>query len=152
MSKGGLGGGGGVSTPVMSIAIPPTAAAAIMLPVLCVMDLAGIKAYLNKWDRRILAVILPAGVAGCALGALTFRALDENWIRILVGIVAPAFLAYSIYPKKFLPEKPSARAGGFPPREALRRTCTSRAAPLCSPTSSCGPKATSRPLAAAQPV
>jgi uncharacterized membrane protein YfcA len=113
MSKGGLGGGAGISTPVMSIAIPPTAAAAIMLPVLCVMDLAGIKAYLGKWERRILAVILPAGVAGCALGALTFRALDENWIRILVGAVALAFLAYSTYPRKYLPERPSARAGGF---------------------------------------
>lgn len=114
MSKGGLGGGGGgVSTPVMSIVIPPTAAAAIMLPVLCVMDLAGIKAYLGRWDRRILAVILPAGVAGCVLGALTFRALDENWIRILVGGIALAFLAYSLYPKKSLSAKPSARAGGF---------------------------------------
>jgi uncharacterized membrane protein YfcA len=114
MSKGGLGGGGGgVSTPVMSIVIPPTAAAAIMLPVLCVMDLAGIKAYLGRWDRRILAVILPAGVAGCVLGALTFRALDENWIRILVGAIALAFLAYSLYPRKSLPARPSARAGGF---------------------------------------
>jgi hypothetical protein len=114
MSKGGLGGGGGgVSTPVMSIVVAPTAAAAIMLPVLCVMDLAGIKAYLGRWDRRILAVILPAGVAGCMLGAATFRAVDENWIRILVGCVALAFLAYSLYPKKHLAAQPSRRAGGF---------------------------------------
>ena len=52
ISKSGVGGGaGGVSTPLMSMAISPVAAAAIMLPVLCVMDLFGIRAFL--WSPRL---------------------------------------------------------------------------------------------------
>lgn len=97
----------------MALVIPPPAAAAIMLPVLCVMDLAGIRAYLWRWDRRILRIIVPAGLVGAVLGALTFRHLDDNWIRILVGAVALGFLAWSVFPRKMAPGKPGNAAGWF---------------------------------------
>ena len=114
ISKGGLGGGaGGVASPLMALVIPPTQAAAVMLVVLCVMDIAGIRAYLGGWDRRILRVIVPAGLAGCVAGALTFQHLEDNWIRILVGGIALGFLFYSALPRKRLRAKPSARAGWF---------------------------------------
>jgi len=42
ISKGGFGGGlGVVSVPIMALAIDPIIAAAIMLPILCAMDLMG---------------------------------------------------------------------------------------------------------------
>jgi hypothetical protein len=43
ISKGATGGGAAIATPLMAIVIPPALAAAIMLPVLCIMDLAGIR-------------------------------------------------------------------------------------------------------------
>jgi uncharacterized membrane protein YfcA len=114
ISKGGLGGGaGGVSTPLMALVISPVQGAAIMLPVLCVMDIAGIKAYLWRWDRRVMRIIIPAGLLGCAAGALTFRSVNDNWIRVLLGVIALGFLFYSLLPRKPLREKPSARAGWF---------------------------------------
>ena len=58
-----------------------------MLPVLCVMDLAGLKAYLGLWDRRIMRIIVPAGLAGCLIGALTFRHMNDDWIRIMLGVI-----------------------------------------------------------------
>lgn len=110
LSKGGLGGAGATATPLLALVIAPAQAAAIMLVALCIMDIFGIRAYLWRWDRRVLGVIVPAGVAGCILGALTFRVLDDNWIRILVGLIVLAFLAYSLVPRKII-VKPSDGAG-----------------------------------------
>jgi len=65
ISKGGLGGGvGGVSVPMMALVIPPTQAAAIMLPILCVMDLPAIHAYFGRWDKAQMRIIIPACTAG----------------------------------------------------------------------------------------
>ncbi|HYL89903.1 MAG TPA: sulfite exporter TauE/SafE family protein [Burkholderiales bacterium] len=111
ISKSGVGGGaGGVSTPLMSMAISPVAAAAIMLPVLCVMDLFGIRAYLWKWDKVIARRVVGGGLIGCALGYLTFSWLDDNWIRIILGAIALGFLAFSYFPKKSL-ARPSNLSG-----------------------------------------
>ena len=113
ISKGGTGGGAAVATPLMAVVIPPAAAAAIMLPVLCLMDLAGIRGYLGKWDRRAMRLLVAAGLAGCAIGALTFRYMSEHWIRIIVGVTALGFLAWTLYPKKRFMRKPGTAAGWF---------------------------------------
>lgn len=113
ISKGGLGGAAGsASTPLMALAVPPAQAAAILLPILCVMDLAGIRAYLGKWDRRLITrVMLPAGLLGCVIGTLTFRALRDDWIRLLLGAIALGFLAWSVVPKRASLRKPSDAEG-----------------------------------------
>ena len=113
ISKGGLGGGAAVATPLMALTIPPAQAAAIMLPVLCLMDIAGVRAYLGRWDRRILRIIVPAGVLGSLIGALTIRVMSDDWIRILLGSVALGFLAWTLYPKRGFPAKPGPLAGWF---------------------------------------
>jgi hypothetical protein len=77
------------------------------------MDLAGIRAYLGRWDRRIMRVIIPAGLIGCGIGTVSFRWLDENLIRILLGCIALGFLAYSLKPRAVAPEPPSYRQGWF---------------------------------------
>jgi uncharacterized membrane protein YfcA len=114
ISKGGLGGGaGGVAAPMMAMVIPPAQGAAIMLPVLCVMDLAGINAYLGRWDRRVMRVIIPAGLLGCVVGTLSFRGLNDNWIRVLLGVIALGFLAYNLYPRSAPRRTPSDAEGWF---------------------------------------
>lgn len=114
ISKGGLGGGAaGVAVPLMAIVIPPAQGAAIMLPILCVMDLAGMRAYLGKWDRRVLRIIVPAGLVGTLVGTLTFRHLNDSWIRILLGVIALGFLAYTFAPRSRPPARPSDRQGSF---------------------------------------
>jgi uncharacterized membrane protein YfcA len=113
ISKGGLGGGAAVATPLMALTIPPAQAAAIMLPVLCLMDIAGVRAYFGRWDRRILRLIVPAGVAGTCIGALTIRSMSDDWIRILLGGVALGFLAWTLYPRRGTGGKPGNLAGVF---------------------------------------
>lgn len=112
ISKGGLGGGaGGVSTPLLSLVISPFTAAAVMLPVLCVMDVFGIRAYLWKWDGALVQRIVAGGLVGCLAGAATFSVMSENWIRILLGVVALGFLAITHLPRRRAPLPPSNRAG-----------------------------------------
>jgi len=112
ISKGGLGGGAGsAATPLIALVIPPAQAAAVLLPVLCVMDLAGMRAYLGRWERRIMRIIIPAGLAGCALGTLSFRELNDHWIRVLLGAIALGFLAYSFAPRRAPRAPPADRQG-----------------------------------------
>jgi uncharacterized membrane protein YfcA len=113
VSKGGLGGGAAVATPLMALTIPPAQAAAIMLPVLCVMDIAGVRAYLGRWDRHIMRIIVPAGLLGCAIGALSFRYMNDDWIRIMLGAISLGFLAWVVMPKKRMARKPGDAAGWF---------------------------------------
>ena len=100
LSKGGMGGGAAVATPLIALAIPPAQAAALMLPVLCVLDLVGVRAYLWRWDRRLVRILVPAGIAGTVLGALLVSYMNDDWIRILLGVVALGFLAATLYPKR----------------------------------------------------
>jgi uncharacterized protein len=111
ISKGGLGGGAAVSTPLMALAIPPAQAAAVMLPVLCVMDLAGVRAYLWRWDRRIVRIIVPAAIVGCLIAALTIRFMNDDWIRILLGVVALGFLAWTLAPRSTSVRRPPDAVG-----------------------------------------
>lgn len=92
ISKGGFGGAlGGVAVPLMALAISPLQAAAVMLPILCLMDLVGLRAYYRKWDSDNLKIMLPGALIGIAIGALTFGMLSESTIRLLIGGLAIAF-------------------------------------------------------------
>ncbi len=95
VSKGGFGGGVGfVSVPLMAMAISPIQAAAVMLPVLCLMDVFGLWAYRATWDRRNVAIMVPGALAGIAVGALTFRYLDDDLVRLMIGTIAVVFALY----------------------------------------------------------
>ena len=107
ISKGGLGAAGGLMVPIMSLTISPVQAAAIALPILLTMDLVGVYAYRNDWDRRQTAVLLPAGIIGLALGWATFRYLNDSWIRVLVGCISCSFVAYSVFRRPPAPAAPN---------------------------------------------
>ena len=93
ISKAGFGSGLGVlAVPLIALTMPAAQAAAIMLPILCVMDLAALWAYRGQWSRENMKIILPGGIAGIILGALTFRYFSEAGLKLLLGMVAIGFL------------------------------------------------------------
>ncbi len=103
ISKGGVAGGlGSVSVPMMALAISPIQAAAILLPILCLMDLFGLHAYRGIWDRRNLALMLPGALAGILVGTLTFRYLSDDGVRLIVGVVALGFVVWNWLGPKLL--------------------------------------------------
>lgn len=92
ISKGGFGGGlGVVGVPLLALVISPTQAAAILLPVLCAMDLVGLFLYRRSWDRSLMRVLAPGAIAGILLGAFTFAITNDDVVRLLVGTIAVGF-------------------------------------------------------------
>jgi uncharacterized membrane protein YfcA len=92
MAKGGFGGAlGMLAVPLMALVIPPVQAAAIMLPILIVMDLVGLIAWRGTFDRRAVAIVLPAALVGVAVGWATAAWVTEAHVRLIVGIVVVLF-------------------------------------------------------------
>ena len=92
ISKGGFAGGlGVVAVPMMALVIPAPQAAAIMLPILCTMDLFGWWAYRNDGDRGLMLRLVPGALLGIGIGWLLFRHLNEHWFELLIGVVALGF-------------------------------------------------------------
>lgn len=92
MSKGGFGPGTSlIALPLLALVLPPIQAAAIMLPVLCAMDLAGLWGFRGKWDRRNMKIILAGAMIGIAIGTATAGYVSDRGVQIIVGAVAVAF-------------------------------------------------------------
>jgi uncharacterized membrane protein YfcA len=83
-----------------------------MLPILVVMDLSALWAYRGSWSRPIMRIILPAGLVGITIGALAFRYLNDDAIRILIGTIAVGFVLYSLRGPT-IAQQPTAGSGRF---------------------------------------
>ncbi len=100
ISKGGFGGGlGVVAVPLMALAVSPVQAAAILLPILCVMDLVALWKFRGKWIWPELHVLLPASLIGIAVGTLLFNYMSASLVRLIVGVVALSFTSHYLINK-----------------------------------------------------
>lgn len=98
ISKAGFGGAvGSLSVPLMSLAIAPPQAAAVMLPILLAGDAMGIVAFRGRVDRTILRAAIPAALVGILAGWLLFRHIDDRWIRGLVGVESIVFALLKLF-------------------------------------------------------
>jgi uncharacterized membrane protein YfcA len=89
MDKGGFARGmGTMAVPALALLVDPRVAAAIMLPILCCMDLVTLRAFRGQWDIKIVRVIVPAAALGIALGTLSFRYLSADHIRFIIGTLS----------------------------------------------------------------
>ncbi len=109
ISKAGLGIAGGLAVPLFALVISPVQAAAVMLPILIVMDIVSVYLYRKEWNRAHMRIILPAGVLGMAIGWATFSYLNEHSLRVILGVIALGFVAQSWLSK--LPPDPTPRIG-----------------------------------------
>lgn len=94
ISKSGFGAGfGSLAVPMMALAVTVPQAAAILMPVLLVMDLLGMAAFRKDLDRRLLAFLLPSGLLGIVIGTALFKLLDARLVAGIVGGFTLLFLA-----------------------------------------------------------
>jgi len=94
VSKSGFGAGfGSLAVPMMALAISVPQAAAILMPVLLVMDLLGMAAFRKDFDAALLKFLLPFGVLGIVIGALLFKVLNPHTVAAIVGAFTLLFLA-----------------------------------------------------------
>ncbi len=94
VSKSGFGAGfGSLAVPMMALAVSVPQAAAILMPVLLVMDLLGMAAFRKNVDRSLLRFLLPFGLLGIGVGAFLFKVLDPRVVAGIVGAFTLLFLA-----------------------------------------------------------
>ena len=92
VAKGGFGGAVAIlAVPLMALRMPPAQAAAILLPILVVMDMVVIYSYRGHRDLRALRLLLPGALLGIALGFLLADTVNDAMLRLLVGVVALLF-------------------------------------------------------------
>ncbi len=113
MGKGGMPVVGMLSVPVLSLVISPVAAAGLLLPVYVVSDMFGLYAYRAAFDRRVLAIMVPAMTLGVGVGWATASVVPENVVTVLVGLIGLAFALNLIFRRNAVVEpKPAAVAPG----------------------------------------
>lgn len=102
VSKSGFGAGfGSLAVPIMALAVTVPQAAAILMPVLLLMDLLGMAAFRKDFDLRLLRFLLPFGLLGTVIGAVLFRLLDAHVVSGIVGGFTLLFLAQRVlFPPK----------------------------------------------------
>ena len=98
LSKGGLGGAFALmGVPIMALVMPPVQAAAIMLPIMIVMDIFSLWVWRKHWDPATLKVMLPGAVIGVGVGWLTASMVSAGLIRLVVGVIAILFVCRYAY-------------------------------------------------------
>ena len=94
ISKSGFGAGfGSLAVPLMALAVSVPDAAAILMPILFVMDVMGLAAFRKHFDRKLITFLIPLGLVGTVVGALSFKLLDSHLVAGLVGLFTLIFLA-----------------------------------------------------------
>lgn len=94
ISKSGFGAGfGSLAVPLMALAVTVPQAAAILMPLLLVMDLLGLHAFRKHFHWPLIRFLLPFGLVGTAVGTMLFKALDAPTVAGIVGVFTLLFLA-----------------------------------------------------------
>jgi uncharacterized protein len=114
MGKGGFGGNLAVlAMPLMAMTAPALQAAAIMMPILLLMDAISVWAWRRTWSRENLIIMLPAGIAGTFVGYLTASWVSDVSLRLMIGLISLAFcLQVWLAREKERPQRPPDWARG----------------------------------------
>jgi uncharacterized membrane protein YfcA len=112
LSKGGFSGLSLLSIPLLALVTSPIRAAAVMLPILIVQDIVSVWAYRRSFNRRIVAIMIPGGILGIALAAITAAYVTDAIIVLGVGLIASGFVLYTWLRPSGVRETP--RAGSIP--------------------------------------
>ena len=99
VAKAGFGGGiGFIATPLIALTISVADAAALLLPLLIIIDLLSIRHYRGSYDKPSLKLLLSSAIVGIILGALLFNGLRDNdvLLRRALGLFAVLFVIYQV--------------------------------------------------------
>ncbi|WP_240474897.1 TSUP family transporter [Rheinheimera baltica] len=89
ISKSGFAGAiGGITVPLMSLVISPALAAALLLPILIIADVLSLRQWWGQQSNQHLWLLVPAALLGIVVGYVSFGWLDENGLRLLLGVSA----------------------------------------------------------------
>lgn len=88
---------GGMAVPLLSLVISPLQAAAIMLPILCFIDLFGLRSFRGVYDRPNMPILLTGLAIGVVIGILIFGMVRQDVLRLVIGSIAIVFALNNIF-------------------------------------------------------
>lgn len=91
LSKGGLPSIGMLGVPLLSLLMSPVQAAALLLPIFVISDVAGVYLYRRDFSAVNLRLLIPAGIVGVVVGWLTASMVSDRAITFLIGAMGLAF-------------------------------------------------------------
>ena len=97
LAKGGLSGVGALATPLVALVLPPTIAAALLLPILIVQDVVSVWSFRKTWDGWIIGWMLPGAAVGIAAGYAYAERVDEAKLMAALGAITLAFGLYRLW-------------------------------------------------------
>ena len=93
LSKGGLGGAmGQLGVPLLALVVSPVQGAAIMLPILILMDVVALWSWRGFRDVQTLKIMLPGALIGIFIGYLTAKMVTDDMVKLIVGLLGLWFI------------------------------------------------------------
>ncbi|MEB3318018.1 MAG: sulfite exporter TauE/SafE family protein [Cyanobacteriota bacterium] len=81
-----------ICVPLMSLVMSPFQAAAILLPLLLVLDGLALLTFRGCFDRHQLRLLLPPALLGMVVASLVGRWLSDDGLRLLIGVLCLGFV------------------------------------------------------------
>ncbi len=98
LTKGGMGEALALmGVPLLAMAVPPVQAAAILLPILVVMDCVSLWIWRQYNDRMVLKMLLPGALVGLAIGWATSAYVPRDALRLIIGLITVLFALRYFY-------------------------------------------------------
>lgn len=97
LAKGGFSGLGALATPLFALAVAPTRAAAILLPILIVQDVVSVWAFRRSWSKWVVGWMLPGALIGIALGYAFAATLPMSAVTGALGAITLGFGLYRLW-------------------------------------------------------
>lgn len=120
IAKAGFGGGAAViATPLLALTIPVADAAALLLPLLIIIDMISIVHYRGIFDRDSIRLMVPSAAIGILIGGLFFGTFSSNerMLKLGIGLLAVAFVLFQLFRTQILGQlagkRPSTTSGIF---------------------------------------
>ncbi len=103
LSKGGFGGtAGALATPLMALVLPANQVVGLVLPILMIADVFAVAWHWQRWDRKLIILLLPGAIIGVLLGTLFLANVSPIVLRRALGVVALLFSVYRLFEQSIL--------------------------------------------------
>lgn len=114
ISKGGFGSGAAfASATILAILLDPATALGIMLPLLMLIDAATLRPYWRQWNWGDARLLILGALPGVALGAALYSVTNDDVLRLLIGGISLAFVAWMFGQKRGWIRPPRAALPGW---------------------------------------
>jgi uncharacterized membrane protein YfcA len=97
-SKGGMGEALSLmGVPLLSLAVSPVQAAALLLPILIAADLVALWTWRKHGDMTTLKILLPGALIGIVIGWATAAYVARDALRLIIGAITVLFVLRYVY-------------------------------------------------------